>query len=237
MGAPEGGIQPQAMVDAGGTLHVVYLKGDPAAADVFYARREAGKTAFSAPLRVNSQSGSAIALGTIRGAQLALGKNGRVHVAWNGSGQAAPKGPGKGVPMLYSRLNDAGTAFEPQRNLMQFTSNLDGGGTVTADRSGAVYVAWHGSDAAAGEEAARRLWVARSRDAGKSFERERPAFSQPTGACACCSSRAFADSKGKVYLLYRAATNHTGRDMVLLTSQNGGDTFQGGSIHPWKVDT
>ena len=42
--------------------------------------------------------------------------------------------------MLYTRLNDQGTAFEPQRNLMLRTFGLDGGGTVAADAAGNVYV-------------------------------------------------------------------------------------------------
>src|SRR5262249_49543596 len=85
---PGGGIQPQAVVDARGVLHLVYFKGEAEAGDLFYVRREQGKTEFSAPIRANSQAGSAIATGTIRGGQLAIGKNGRVHVAWNGSGKA-----------------------------------------------------------------------------------------------------------------------------------------------------
>src|SRR3954453_22125208 len=80
---PTHGLQPQAVVDERGTLHLIYLAGEPSASDVFYVRRDAGKKEFSPPLRVNSQPGSAIAPGTIRGAQIAIGKNGRVHVAWN----------------------------------------------------------------------------------------------------------------------------------------------------------
>ena len=34
---------------------------------------------------MNSQEGSAIAAGNIRGARIAIGQNGRIHVAWNGS--------------------------------------------------------------------------------------------------------------------------------------------------------
>jgi hypothetical protein len=62
-----------------------------------------------------------MAAGTIRGAQLAVGKNGRVHVAWDGMGKGAtrPTINGKEVtPALYTRLNDAGTGFEPERNLI-----------------------------------------------------------------------------------------------------------------------
>jgi hypothetical protein len=116
MRVPEEGLQPQAAVDERGTLHLVYYTGDRLHGDLLYVRSADFGGSFSAPLRVNSQPGSAIAAGTIRGAQLALGRDARVHVAWNGSGQARPHGPtnpdsGKpGEPMLYTRLNDSGKA-------------------------------------------------------------------------------------------------------------------------------
>jgi hypothetical protein len=233
LATPNGGIQPQAVVDAKGTLHLIYFKGEPDAGDIFYVRREAAKERFSDPLRVNSQPGSAVAIGTIRGGQIALGKEGRVHVAWNGSGKVKS---GSGSPMLYARLNDSGTAFEPQRNLMQVTSILDGGGTVAADGSGNVYVAWHalktGGDR--GEEH-RQVWVARSANEGKTFSQEAPAWTEATGACACCSLHAFADSNGSAYLLYRSANAGVNRDIYLLSSTNKGQSFQGALIHKWKV--
>src|SRR5262245_33503746 len=58
---PNGGIQPQTLVDDKGTVHLIYLAGDPRTADVFYARSADG-THFSQPLRVNSRPGSAIAI-------------------------------------------------------------------------------------------------------------------------------------------------------------------------------
>jgi hypothetical protein len=194
---PNGGIQPQAVVDVKGALHLIYFKGEAGAGDIFYVRREAGKERFSDPIRVNSQPQSAIAVGTVRGGQLALGTGGRVHVAWNGSGK--PK-----EAMLYARLNDAGTAFETQRNLMGDTSVLDGGGTVAADDAGKVYVVWHalktGGDR--GEEN-RRVWVARSTDEGKTFAKETPAWAEATGVCPCCSTHAdapiFVDFKAIPY--------------------------------------
>src|SRR5436305_10827402 len=85
----ENGIQPQAAVDAKGTVHLIYFKGDPKAGDIFYVRREPGDTDFSTPIEVNTQPRTAMAIGTIRGAQLAVGKNGRVHVAWDGMGEGA----------------------------------------------------------------------------------------------------------------------------------------------------
>src|SRR5688572_8357945 len=99
---PQGGIQPQAAVDAGQTIHLIYFKGDPKSGDIYYVRRASGQTEFSEPLRVNSQPGSAIAVGTIRGANLALGRAGRVHVAWNGSRISDER---RSAPMLYTRSN------------------------------------------------------------------------------------------------------------------------------------
>ena len=236
MRTPNGGIQPQAIMDEGGALHLIYFSGDPAAGDIFYVRREPGKETFSSPIQVNSQPGSAVAIGTIRGAQISVGKGGRVHIAWNGSKKAEPRGPKNETPMLYARLNDAKTAFEPQRNLMQVSGGLDGGGTVAADQKGNIYVAWHGRGNSEGE-AHRRVWVARSTDEGKTFTRETPAYAEETGACGCCGMRAFVDRQGRVQMLYRAATENVHRDMIWLTSPDQGKSFRGARIDRWELGT
>ena len=228
---PNGGLQPQAAMDERGALHLIYFLGEPGGGDVYYVRREAGKQAFTAPLRVNSEPNTAVATGTIRGAHLAIGKNGRIHVAWNG-----PHKPGgHDAPMFHARLNDGRTAFEAQRNVMQFSGGLDGGGSVAADQAGNVYVAWHGRGDKEGEEH-RRVWVARSTDEGKTFAREVPAWNEPTGACGCCGLRAFADRQGRVHLFYRAATESVNRDMYLLTSDNRGQSFSGMLFDRWKLN-
>jgi hypothetical protein len=234
---PDGGIQPQAVIDANGTIHVVYFKGQPAGGDIFYSRLEPEKAAFTSGLRVNSETGSAVAIGTIRGAQLALGKGGRVHVAWNGSQETLPKNPLGTSPMLYTRSKDDVTGFEPQRNLMQRTYQLDGGGTVAADEAGHVYVAWHGrtQDSRNGEMG-RKMWIARSTDDGASFSAEAPVFDKETGACGCCGTRAFADHRGTLYVMYRAATDSVDRDMYLLSSRDRGTRFDGRSIHSWRIN-
>ena len=230
---PNNGLQPQAVMDAGGALHLIYIAGEPNAGDIFYIRRERGKADFTAPIRVNSEPGSAVAIGTIRGAHLAIGRNGRVHVAWNG----ASKGDAPHLsPMLYARMNDAKTGFEPQRNLMQISHELDGGGSVAADRSGAVYVAWHGAGKQKGEPH-RRVWLARSIDDGKTFAKEVAAFNEETGACACCGMRAFVDQRGAVHLLYRTATGMTERGMFLLTSTDNGKRFSGQRLDKWHLTT
>ena len=172
---PDDGIQPQAAVDSKGVVHLIYFKGEPRAGDIFYAHREPGQKEFSKPIQVNTQPHTVMAMGTIRGAQLAVGKNERVHVVWDGMGEGASNAhasaharpahdssthehplhdPSAHVrpthdaaeshsPLFYTRLNDAGTAFEPERNVITYAWGLDGGSSVAADPEGNVYVAWH----------------------------------------------------------------------------------------------
>lgn len=240
---PNGGIQPQAVMDGAGTLHLLYYLGDPMHGDLFYVKSSNSGATWSSPLRVNSEAGSAIAAGTIRGGQIAIGRDRRVHVAWNGSSEGKSKGPlnpesgQRGAPMLYSRLNDSHTAFELARSLMTRTFGLDGGGTVTADSAGNVYVSWHGkAPAAAKGEAGRQVWVAESHDDGKTFAAEKPAWTERTGACGCCGMAMFADTKGTVRALYRSATENVHRDIYLLTSHDQARDFEGRKLHPWEIN-
>jgi hypothetical protein len=230
---PERGIQPQAAVDSEGTLHLIYFGDEPEAGNVYYVRKLPGAEQFSRPLRVNSQSGSAIAVGSIRGAQLALGKANRMHVAWNGSRKAEPKVNVKyGSPMLYTRMADDGDHFEPQRMVNRAAFLLDGGGSVAADQAGNVYVVWHSGDG----EANRRVWVARSTDEGATFAPETPADAGKDGACGCCGLKAFADREGTIYVLYRSARENVHRDMMLLTSSDRANSFRCETAGEWMVD-
>lgn len=239
---PHDGIQPEAVVDARGMVHVLYFSGEPRAGDLFYVRSTDGGSTFSNPVRVNSQAGSAIATGTIRGGQLAIGRGGRVHVTWNGSDTASPRGlvnPANGqpsAPFLYSRSNADGTAFEAQRNLTRRSYGVDGGGSIAADGTGHVYAAWH-SLAAGGRDGEdhRLVWIARSTDDGATFGEEEPAWREPTGACGCCGVRMFAGPLNALYLLYRSATAVTHRDMYLLQSNDEGRSFHGSRVQPWEI--
>ncbi len=232
---PHGGIQPQAVIDARGTVHLLYYTGNPKAGDLHYVRRGRGQAAWSTPVTVNSRPASAIAAGTIRGGQLALGKTGRVHVVWFGSSQSGIKSPGDTAPLLYSRSNETGTAFEPQRNLMTRTTHLDGGPSVAADVEGTVTVAWHANETGEDQEIRRGLFLARSKDEGKSFGAETTAWSEPTGACACCSTKVLADRNRGVWVLYRGAIAGTDRDTYLLRGGASGN-LTGKLVDKWKLN-
>jgi hypothetical protein len=241
---PNGGNTPQVAVGSDGIVHLVYFKtskGDRG--DLFYVRSRDGGRTFSNPIRVNSQPNCAI---PARHARLAVGRNGRAHVVWNGSGEAQPKGPlnpaqpddspYNGTPLLYARLNDAGDAFEPQRNLIRHTYALDGGGTIAADEDGNVYGIFHALAAGYPQnEQGRRIYVAKSADDGKTFSEEAVAWDQPVGACGCCYVGAMAEKGGKVYVVYRAAESAIQRDVYVLTSTDGGKAFTGAKADAWRT--
>jgi hypothetical protein len=241
---PHGGNAPQVAVDENGVAHLIYFKaarGD--LGDVFYVRTADGGATFSPPVRVNSQPNSA---GAARVPRVAVGPGGRVHVVWNGSTGALPKGrpnpampadsPYNGTPVLYARLNDDGTAFEPQRNLMRKTFTLDGGASVAADGDGNVYAVWHAAaEGLPDGERGRRVWVAKSADGGKTFGEEVLAWDKPVGACGCCHVRAYAEKGGAVYVLFRAAESALDRDTYLLVSRDGAKTFTGAEVDPWRT--
>ena len=215
---PEGGIQPQAVVDNAGTVHLLYFKGEPGHGDLFHTRLPDGATTFSPALRVNSEPGSVIATGSVRGGQMALGRGGFVHVAWNASRPIERDGV-KQTPMWYARLRPSGRAFDPQRPIGSQTRHLDGGGSVAADTRGNVYVVWHAAGAIDGEPN-RRVYVASSADDGARFSKE-TAFADAAGLCGCCQLETLVDRGGQLNVLYRAAGEGVHRDAMWLTVSRG----------------
>lgn len=231
---PGSGLQPQATAAPDGTVHLIYLTGEAKASDILY-RRRTPNGGWSDPLKVNSQAGSAVAIGTIRGPQLALGRNGRAHVVWNGSQSAAPKAVNGGSPLLYARLDDDGRGFSAQRGLIGRTHELDGGGSVAADAEGRVFVVWHASPAGQRGETNRAVFLALSSDDGKTFAPERAISPAGSGACGCCGLTAFASPSGEVSVLFRTARTMMQRDIALLVSADHGKSFRETFAHPWSV--
>lgn len=234
---PNGGVQPQVAIDRKGVLHLVYLAGDAGHSDIFHVRSTDFGRSFSTPVRVNSQAGSAIGMGTVRGEQLAIGRDGWIHVAWLGSSTANPKAPGDMSPMLYSRSPDGGDHFEAQRNLIEQHPGLDGGGSIAADAKGNVYVAWHSPDHPGAGEQARRVWIRHSSDDGATFEAEHPASDSQTGACGCCGMQLFESSNGSIYALYRSADKVVHRDMTLLSLSAGAHATTIEDVAPMNAST
>ena len=222
---PNEGIQPQAVVDSRGVLHLLYFTGDPSAGDLYYVQRVQGSTAFSSPLRVNSEPHTAIATGSVRGGHLALGRDGWIHVAWDAARPIDQGGGATYTPMFYTRLAPSARAFEPQR-AVGHTVYLDGG-TITADAAGHVYLVWHARGAVEGE-AHRAVYVATSADDGAHFTQAKPLVEEG-GVCSCCAVAAITDRTGGLNILYRSATDNVHRDAMWFSAS-------GGSLHRQMLD-
>src|SRR3954465_1535800 len=229
---PAGAIQPQTVIDAKDVIHVVYFSGTPAAGDLYSIKLAADGHRLTEPVRINSIEGSALATGSVRGAQVSLGRNGVVHVAWHGAKPIAGGGADT-VPMWYSRSID-GAHFEPQRTVSGSSKNLDGG-SVAADAAGRVAVVWHAMGAVPGE-GHRTVYIAKSSDDGASFSAEAPATPAPIGACGCCGMRALFDRSGTLHVLYRAATNDPNRDTTWLMIRDG-SPLPPVRVHPWELQS
>ncbi|HEY3328647.1 MAG TPA: hypothetical protein VGK19_01385 [Capsulimonadaceae bacterium] len=228
---PDHGIQPQVVIDSASTLHLVYFSGDPRHGDLYYVHTSlTDDSGFSSPIRVNKREGAATALDAIRGAQIAVGRGGRVYVAWNGS-VSAPRAS-TGTPMYFTRLNSAGTRFENERNIITWAGGIDGGGTLACDNQGSVYVAWHG-----GGEPEGGVYLAKSTDDGATFSREVQISKPGLGQCGCCAMKALVNAAGDLLILYRTAERSINRDTALLRSHDGGATFESAIVHPWYDDT
>ena len=229
---PDRGLQPRALADGRGTVHIVYFKGEPASGNLYYVRRLTDGT-YSKAIRVNSEPNTAIAIGSVRGAQLAIGRGGRIHIVWNGSAPA-PSSTSSGLPLLYTRLDPATDRFEAQRNLVTWAPGLDGGGAVTADDRGQVVVAWHGIPKDR-SDADGAVYVRRSLTDGADFSREERVGAAGLGACGCCSMQALLEPQ-RLYIVYRAAGENVHRDTMLLTSRNGNADFETRRLDEWKLE-
>lgn len=108
---------------------------------------------------------------------------------------------------------------------------------MAADKSGNIYVAWHGIAESVAKatgkegEARRRVWIRRPEDDGKTFSAETKAW---TRSCGCCGMKIFVTRNGDVFALYRSATESVHRDIYLLSSRHHGTTFEGKLLHKWS---
>ena len=221
--APDGASLPQAAVDGAGRLHLVYYTGSMSSGDLWHVTREPASSAWSSPRRVNSRPHSVTGLGPVDGGQFAVGPDDRLHVTWF---------HGDPARFHYARTGADG-AFEPQRTLSpRDEEGVETGSTVAVDAAGRVYVFWH---AGASADADRRVHLAASRDAGGHFAPPRPVSPAAAGACGCCGLRAAADGAGAVHVSYRGAGDNVHRGMRLLTSTDGGRTFDDRLVQPWDI--
>ena len=221
---PEGGRMPRAVVDAEGTVHLVYVADGTDRGNLFHVTHGSGAPGWSEPQRVNSRALAVAGVGPIDGAQLAIGSDGRVHVVWLQSEPAR---------FVYTRSREDGSGFEPQRELSTGDEgDLEASPAVAVDHGGGVFAFWH---AGADEDARRSVYLTASRDGGTTFEPARRVSSDAEGACACCGLSAMSGPAADLNVAYRGAGDNVRRGQRLLTSTDAGRTFSDRLIDPWTL--
>jgi hypothetical protein len=222
MRVPDQGRLPHAVLGEDGTLHLAYVQGDPREGDLMYVTRRPGVTEWSTPVRVNSAPGTVTGIGPVDGGQLALGPEGRVHVAWM---RIAPP------TFFYTRSNEDGPGFEEQFGVAS-GDGIEAGPALTVDRRNNVYLFWH---TGAGEDATRAVYLAVSRDGGFVFEPPRQVNAAIEGACACCALATSTDDDDTIRVSYRGARENVHRGQRLLTSRDAGVMFTDELLQPWDI--
>lgn len=193
---PNQGAVPDAEVDGRGVIHLVYVSGE----NVDYVRSENSGRSFTSPVRVNSESGTVHPAHMFRGPDVAIGRDGMVHVVWY-SNAYQRKLPKEQWGVQYTRWNPVTKAFEPTRNLNHRPSDNY---SLAADSRGNVAVLWM----------AGGMFLTGSRDDGKTFAGELKVSGADT--CECCASRALLGPQATLHGLYRDKTGDD-RDMYLVS--------------------
>ena len=225
------GREVHAVAEKDGTIHLISTRSSGDGIEILYSCRASESNDFGESVSVTGPTVRAI--GATGGPQLALGRAGRPHVVWHGKKVASDAPAG----IFYSRLNDAGVAFEPPRSLAsEGIHGLSGGASLAADRSGNVMVVWHGAPETYESELDRAPWFVYSSDDGQTFSPD-TSFGQPgaLGACSCCSAKAFTSGDANVYVAYRTAEGLVRRSATLLRGRFGDVAFDATPLQTWEL--
>ncbi|MFM8517631.1 MAG: sialidase family protein [Nevskiaceae bacterium] len=226
--------------------HSKYGHSHVAATNLLYARSNDGGQSYSAPVQLNVAAGDVWGF-SVSKPRIVVGANGTVHVFYAGNDVNPVNGKPEAVAM-YSRSTDGGRKFSrPQRlNTMASTDASEfvhGGlthahvfGTLTADGRDNVYALWIDTRDMAKDGDSGKVFMAVSRNDGRSFETDREIL--PADVCPCCQLTAFAASDGRLYIGSRQVEGKF-RDSVLMVSGDGGRTFsprQRITAQRWEIE-
>jgi hypothetical protein len=214
---PDHGGAVAAKTDAEGTIHFLY---DSADGPQYVKSTDNGKT-FSPAIAVVDEKSRKPGL-EFHGADMVVGKGGRVHVAMSTNAWKL-KLPEVEWALHYASLDPGEKAFSPVRNLNRKPSE---GFSLAADEKGNVSACWLSG----------KLYANVSRDNGKTFdatEEINPAY-EP---CVCCTTSAVFGADGKLAVLYREQAKDE-RDMylVLWDQAHGRSSRPRVSTTLWKID-
>ncbi len=206
-----------AMTDDAGAIHLLYDSDDGPR----YAKSSDGGLTFDTPISVIGERSGTEGL-EYSAWDMALGKNGRVHVAM-GTNAWKLKLPQEEWGLFYASHDPGAPGFSPVRNINRKPSE---GFSLAANDKGDVTACWL-SD---------KLYANVSHNNGDTFE---PFVQMNTrfNPCNCCTTSAAYGDDGKLAVLYREETNNE-RDMylVLWDQERSQMTRKRVSRTPWQTN-
>ena len=255
-------LGPDIAAGPDGALHAIWVDRGPIAeqpplttagaaahqseSDLYYARSTDGGWNWSGPSRVNANPG------TVWGAavskpHIAIGPKGVIHVFYPANEISQVTGKSI-IAAHYTRSTDSGRTFENSRRLNSLASGdlsafIHGGfsqahafGTVAAGPDRSVYAFWIDTREMSGPADNGAMYLAISRDDGKTFGPDHRVFGD---VCPCCQFNAHVDARGKILVGSRMVSPEGNRDAAVARSDDGGRSFAarvpiGGA--PWKID-
>ena len=244
---PYGGIRPQAAIDRAGVIHIIQANSK-IRGDLMYVKHAPDQKQFSKPINVLRE-----ASGMAAGFNMTVGTDGRVHVFTRPNPRYSKKELGAQAYdamfkskarffvlryMLHSRLNDDGSAFEEETNIIGRTIGFEGVGAIVADQNSAnVYAFWPGQTEP-GPEMGRDMYMALSKDEGKNWSVPRKLDINIEGNCRCCPIQATMDSKGNMYIVYRNSVKTSAaswdKNTFLLVSKDAGKSWNKTLVQKWE---
>lgn len=244
---PYGGIRPQVAIDRAGVVHIVQANSKTRG-DLMYVKHTPGRKQFSDPVNVLRE-----ASGMAASFNMTVGKDGRVHVFTRPNPKYSKKQMGVEAYdamfkskarffvlryMLHSRLNDDGSAFEDETNIIGKTIGFEGAGAIVADQNSAkVYAFWPGQTEP-GPEMGRDMYMAVSEDEGKNWSVPRKLDIDIEGNCRCCPIQAIMDAKGNMYVVYRNSVRTSpgswDKDTFLMVSKDAGKSWSKTMVQKWE---
>jgi hypothetical protein len=191
----------KAQIGADDTIHVLFDADD----EPHYVKSTDAGATFSAPVPIVDSAAKKPGL-KFQGEDMAIGKDGRVHVAMANNAWKL-KLPEEEWGFYYSDLTPEAKAFSPVRNINRKPSE---GFSLAADERGNVSACFLSG----------KLFTMASHDNGETFT----PYAEPNPAwnpCDCCTTAAAYGSNGDLALLYREETDND-RDMFVALFDGAG---------------
>jgi hypothetical protein len=223
--------EPAIAVGEDGTLYVAWVEHSGKQADVLVQRFDAnGKTSRN-PKRVNPQSGEATAW---RGdpPTLAMSTDGTLYVEWTRT-VASPSGHADDI--YLSQSHDGGETFDdPVKVNDDQRPAVHGMHSLAIGSDGRIYIAWldernalpvpipSSTEGHHQMEGNREVFLATSRDGGRSFGSNIPIAND---ACPCCKTAVAVSPDNRVYVSWRQVLPGDFRHIAIAYSDNRGETF------------